>query len=79
MPAMLLHPSALHPRKSYLPQRPTPTFTLEQLLADALNLLNGGSYEEAILAYNHIIEIEPKRLRSAVRIGQGVPRRKAGR
>ena len=44
---------------------PTPAPpTVEELLADALKYYNAGNYEEAILLYTEVIEIEPRKAAS---------------
>ena len=44
--------------------------TVEELLADALKYYNAGNYEEAILLYETVIEIEPRNFDATIGLGR---------
>lgn len=55
---------------------PTPAPpTVEELLADALKYYNAGSYEEAILLYTEVIEIEPRNFDATIGLGRAYTRK----
>ena len=48
--------------------------TVEELLADALKYYNAGNYEEAILLYETVIEIEPRNFDATIGLGRSFRR-----